>query len=188
MQVDSELIARCWANDRRAHKQLYEIVYGFMMTICLRYRANREDARSSVNNAFLKVVTNLDKFKSEVPFAAWLSRITLNSVIDEYRRDKNRREHMLSTDFSERAPSGGQSGNEAALQMDAEALLVLIQQLPPTSQLVFNLFAIEGFSHQEISNQLGMSEGTSKWHVSFARKTLQDAIAKSQKPALSKAI
>ena len=152
-----------------------------MMAICLRYHSNREDAQLSLNNAFLKIVTNLDKYREDVPFGSWISRITVNSVIDEFRRDKKRRENMSGVDFDDVKSAHPVDFNEASQNMDAVELEEMIQKLPAMSRTVFNLYAIEGYTHKEIGEKLGMSDGTSKWHVSFARKSLQEMISKSMK-------
>lgn len=188
MQVKPELLVRCRKNDRKAHNELYRHCFGFLMAICRRYASNREDAEALLNLAFLKIITNLDKYKEEIPFGSWISRITVNTIIDEFRRDKKRRENMSGVDVEEVRVSHPVDFNEASQQLDAEELEKMIQQLPDMSRKVFNLYAIEGYSHKEIGEMLGISDGTSKWHVSFARKSLQGMIKETMKRMMSIAL
>lgn len=185
MQVHPELLQRCRKNDRKAHNELYRHCFGYLMAICLRYFNNREDAEDQLNQGFLKIITNLDKYREEVPFGSWISRIMVNTIIDNFRRDKKRREHMTGTDIDEVPKPGKVDFNEAAQELEAEELRSMIQELPDMSRKVFNLYAIEGYSHKEIGEMLEISDGTSKWHVSFARKTLQGMIKKTMKRMLS---
>lgn len=181
MQIDPKLLASCRKNDRKAHNELYRHCFGFIMAICLRYSSNREDAEALLNVAFLKIITHLNKYNEDVPFGSWVSRITVNTIIDEFRRDKKRREHMSSVDFQEAQYSHPVDFNEAAQELDAQELEKMIQRLPDMSRKVFNLYAIEGYTHKEIGEMLAISDGTSKWHVSFARKSLQEMIKKTVK-------
>lgn len=185
MQVEPELLARCRKNDRKAHNELYRHCFGYIMAICLRYSSNREDAEALLNTVFLKIITHLDKYKQDVPFGSWISRITVNTIIDEFRRDKKRKEHMSSVDFQEVSSSHPVDFNEAAQELEAEELEAMIQRLPDMSRKVFNLYAIEGYTHKEIGEMLSISDGTSKWHVSFARKSLQEMIRKTVKKMMT---
>lgn len=186
MRIDPELLARCKKNNRKAHNELYKLCFGFMMAICLRYASNREDAEALLNGAFLKVISNLEKYNPEIPFGSWVHRLTVNSIIDEFRKDKKRREHMTNVDFQDTVPDHQPVDfNEAAQALEAEALERMIQALPEMSRKVFNLYAIEGYSHKEIGEMLNMSDGTSKWHVSSARKALQAMIRSTMKQLMT---
>ena len=165
MQVTLELLAKCRKNDRKSHNELYRHCYGFMMAICLRYSCNREDAQGLLNLAFLKIISNLDKYKAEIPFGSWVNRITVNAIIDEFRRDKKRRENMSSVDIDEMRTTHLVDFNQASQQLDAEELEKMIQQLPDMSRKVFNLFAIEGYTHKEI----GENAGNERWNKQMAR-------------------
>lgn len=180
MYVEPDLLAKCKKNNRKAHNELYHKCFGFMMAISLRYCNNREDAEAFVNQSFLKVVSNLEKYKEDVPFGSWVSRITVNTIIDQFRRDKKHRENMSSIDMEDvRSSVAPVDFNKAAQELDAEELEQMIATLPYMSKKVFNLYAIDGYTHKEIGEMLGMSDGTSKWHVSFARKSLQKLVKKS---------
>ncbi len=185
MHTEPELLKKCSKNDRKAHNELYRVCFGFIMAICLRYSSNREDAESLVNVAFLKIITNIEKYNHDIPFGSWVNRITVNTIIDEFRRDKKRREHMSSVDFQEAQTAPPVDFNQAAQELEAEELESMIQELPDMSRKVFNLYAIEGYTHKEIGEMLGMSDGTSKWHVSFARKSLQNMIKETMKKMMT---
>ncbi|MEL6864162.1 MAG: sigma-70 family RNA polymerase sigma factor [Bacteroidota bacterium] len=177
MNLKQQLIADCRKGDRKAQFQLYRNCFNRLMGICMRYKKDEEEAAASLNMGFLKILNNLDKYRPEVPFEAWISRIMINNLIDEFRKDRKVRELIEYKDFSQEDPSTDSLDfNLADQRFDAEQLEAMIRRLPPVSQKVFNLFAIDGYSHAEIANMLKMSVGTSKWHLSSARKKIQDMI------------
>jgi RNA polymerase sigma-70 factor (ECF subfamily) len=183
--VDEALIARCLREEPKAQYELYRALYGRLMSICCRYERNREDARERLNQGFLKILNHLGKRRPEVPFELWTRRIMINTVIDHHRQERARREHeVLDAPLDEHALS---EVNQYLQQMDAEAFAELLARVPDMSRKVFNLFAIDGFGHQEIAQMLGISEGTSKWHVSHARQVLQLAIARVAETTLKTA-
>lgn len=185
MQPSPELLQRCCTDDRKAHNELYHMCFGYLLAICLRYCNSRDDAHALLNNGFLKIITNLDKYREEVPFTSWVSRVMVNSIIDEFRRDKKRREHRSDQELEDVQGMDHVAYNEGDQQLNAETLEALIQTLPDMSRTVFNLYAIEGYSHKEIAQKLEISDGTSKWHVSFARKTLQEKLKGLRKKMMS---
>jgi len=150
-----------------------------MMSVCSRYERNKQDAVAKMNEGFLKVLTHLKERKENVPFELWVRRIMINTVIDKHRQDKSRKTAEVLTDTIEDA--GEESVNEYLREMEAEEFDRMMKQLPDMSGRVFNLFAIDGYSHQEIAEMLNMSEGTSRWHVAQARKTLQENILNAAK-------
>lgn len=176
MQPGAELLQKCCKNDRKAHNELYRLCHNYLFAICLRYCQNKEDAAALLNQGFLKIIINLEKYREEVPFNSWIGRVMVNTIIDEYRKDKNRRNNMSGIDLDDVPMSEHVDFNEASENLDTTALQAMIQDLPNMSRTVFNLYAIEGYSHKEIADMLGISDGTSKWHVSFARKTLQEKL------------
>lgn len=174
--VQGSIIDRCLREEPKAQYELYRALYPQMIAICSRYERNKQDAVARVNLGFLKILTNLGKWRTEVPFELWTRRIMINTVIDEYRKDRQRKEaESLDTPIDEGTLM---EVNEYLHQMDADAFGQLLQRVPEMSRRVFNLFAMDGFAHQEIATMLGISEGTSKWHVSHARQVLQTAIAR----------
>ena len=140
-----------------------------MASICLRYINDSQDAMQVLNDGFLKVFKNIQTFNNEkAGLYTWMSRIMINTAIDYLRKRSIAYETNLS-DIKEEAAIE----SSTIQKMDADALLSLIQKLPKATQLVFNLYTVDGFNHREISEILGISEGTSKWHLSEARKQLK---------------
>lgn len=177
--ANEEVLDKCARGDRRAQYQLYSQCYSFMMTICIRYTHSRDEAEDLLNQSFLKVLNNIGKRRKEVPFGLWIRRITINTIIDEFRRNKKMNEQTELVDFTEENPEyDGRVLNTYLEKAEAEQLQALVNTLPEMSRRVFNLFALDGYSHKEIAELLGISEGTSKWHVSNARSRLKDLILK----------
>jgi len=176
MKVDEQLIQGCIDRDRRAQYTLYKQCFGLMMSICYRYTNHREDAEEMLNLAFLKVLTNLESYRSDFPFGSWLRRVTVNSIIDQYRKNKKYKENEVHLDSPEDIRTERVDLNMADLDFEAEELKIMIMELPPMTRQVFNLYAIDGYKHAEVGEMLGISEGTSKWHLSNARKTLKKRI------------
>ncbi|GAB4416584.1 MAG: sigma-70 family RNA polymerase sigma factor [Bacteroidia bacterium] len=180
MEIDPRLIAACKRSDRKAQAELYRHCYQVLMGVCMRYAGQKDEAVAALNLGFLKILDKLDTWQKGVPFEAWIRRIMINTLIDEFRRNRRYREQMSVVDFQEHTHmTTAIDYNEAEQRLDAAAIEAMIQTLPPMSRQVFNLFAIDGYSHREIATLCGISEGTSKWHVSFARKSMQDLIAAS---------
>ena len=176
MKVNDSLIKDCLAGNRKAQFSLHKTCYSILMSVCLRYKVDKDAAKSSVNAGFLKILNNLDRYNPEIPFDAWIRRIMINHVIDEFRKNRKVQELIEYTDFSEKQMPNLIDYNEADKAFDASDLESMIKSLPPVTQKVFNLFAIDGYSHQEIGKMLRISDGTSKWHVNSARKKLQELI------------
>ncbi len=168
----AELLIGCEKGDRLAQARLYQMFHGKLMSVCLRYFSNRDDALEALNHGFYKIFRNLSQFQSEKEFEAWSYRIVQNTAID-YVRKKYRIEYEL---IEEGAEPEVTCDPEVIQKLNADSLLVYFQQLPPATRTVFNLFAIEGYSHDEISKMLNISVGTSKWHVNQARERLQKLI------------
>lgn len=166
-----ELIAGCLKQQRKDQKMLYQTFYGFAMGICLRYTNNRYEAAEVMNQGYLKVFTHLDKYDSGKPFKAWLGRIMMNTAIDYYRSN-------LRMAFSEDIETAEQIGNDdfPDRKLQYDDLLAMVQQLPQAYRTVFNLYAIEGYSHEEIGELLQISTGTSKSNLFKAREKLKQMI------------
>lgn len=173
MQPDPQLIQDCLRQDRSAQERLYKACFGTLMGICRRYHRDREEAISALNLGFFKILSNLSKYRPEVPFQAWISRIMINAIIDEFRRSQRYKQAHVAVDFTEQtAYHEEQPFQRGEYQLDAEEVEQLLHRLPPTTRQVFNLFAMDGYSHKDIGQLLGITEGTSKWHVAEARKQL----------------
>lgn len=166
------LIIGCRKGDRKSQEQLYRNFYRSMMGICMRYTKNEHDAIEALNNGFLKVFQNIQRYEpAQASLYTWIRTIVIRSCLDFIKarqRQEAPRELTESTDIPLPA--------EVIGKMKAASLLALVRQLPPSTQAVFNLYAIEGYNHREIGELIGISEGTSKWHLSEARKQLQQFI------------
>lgn len=165
------LIGRCIKKELNAQELLYRNFYGFAMSICLRYSSNRSEARIIINDGFLKVFNNLHKFDPEKPFEPWVGRIMSNTAIDHYRAELK---HMNLVDISEIDEVFEHATVEHKLFYDD--LIKLVQQLPPSYRTVFNLYAVDGLTHEEIAQKLKISVGGSKSNLFKARKRLRELL------------
>ena len=154
-----------------SQKKLYYNFYGFAMGVCLRYARNRDEAVEILNDGFYKVLTRLDKYDPLKPFLPWLSRIMTNTAIDHYRAELK---HPITSDLAELEIKGDE--NDIQSKLNYGDLLKLVQALTPGYRTVFNLFAIDGYTHEEISEKLGISVGTSKSNLFKARQKLRSML------------
>lgn len=178
MQVTKQILLGSAENDRRSQKVLYEYCYRQFIRLCMRYYSNHEDARHALNNGFLKIVNGLQNVDlDELNFAAWAKRIIVNTLIDEYRKNKNHNQAIIAKETeSELANSAERVENLGSLELNYQEILDLLKTIPPISAHVFTLYVIDGYNHKEIGDLLEISEGTSKWHLSTARKLLRDRL------------
>ncbi len=178
MEIQQKLISDCINRDRRAEYELYKLTFSYLMSICIRYTKNEDRAKEVLNIGFLRIVTNLDKYKLEVPFKAWIRRVMINTLINEFKKEKIHYDNVQYVeDYYETDKYA--SINEAIAKIDAEQIYSFIAQLPPASQQVFNLYFVDGYKHKEIAEMLEISEGTSKWHLNSAREKLKDLLKKN---------
>jgi len=170
--TDAELVAGCSQQQRSAQRLLYQRYYGKMLGICMRYTSNREEAEDVLNRAFLKIFQNIGGYGEQGSLSGWMATITLRTAIDHVRSHVKYRQVM---EFD-----GGHDLPDDAVALDnlyAEDLYRLIQQLPPTGRAVFSMNVVEGYTHQEISEMLGINVNTSKWHLAEAKKQLREWLA-----------
>jgi RNA polymerase sigma factor (sigma-70 family) len=167
-----DLIEGCRLNDRAAQERLYAKFYPKMMSMVRRYLDFHRNhlAEEILNNGFLKVFQKIDSFKHEGSFEGWVRRIVYNSMADYMRQHVTYSDKTLFVEKDESVDSSVGS------KLGYQDLMKLVQALPETSRTVFNMYAIEGYNHREIAEKLGMSEGTSKWHLFEARKMLRKKI------------
>ncbi len=169
---ETDLITACMRKERWAQKKLYEDHYSKMMGVCLRYSTNREDALDILHEGFIKVFKNISKYKPGTSLSAWIRRIMVNTSIDFYRKNVRRR-----TEDLEQAYDLSSSDADAVSQCTEKEILEAVQSLSPAYRAVFNLYVIEGFSHREIADQLGITESTSRSNLVKARSKLQALLA-----------
>lgn len=182
MNIEKQLIAQCIQGDRKAQLRLYDQCYSYMMSICIRYCKDKHEAGSRLNMSFLKVLQHLGQFDHSGSFKAWVSKITLRSIIDEFRsQQKHYQQHVYYGQLSQEMDWPSEEVNHLAEETDIDHLLAVINRLSPMDKQVFNLFAIDGYGHKEIATMLNISEGTSKWHVHEARKKIKEVLVKESK-------
>ncbi len=165
-----DLLTGCLRNQRQSQELLYRQFYGYAMSICLRYAPTREGALEVLNDGFLKVFTRLEQYDSAQPFKSWLRRILINSAVDHYRQEVRHHHHDSVEQVEQTAVS---ELVDAHSQIAHNELLGLIQRLSPAYRLVFNLYVMDGFTHEEIATQLGISVGASKSNLARARENLR---------------
>jgi RNA polymerase sigma factor (sigma-70 family) len=177
---ESDLIAACLRGDPRAQRQLYNQFAGLMLTVCRRYLKRQEDAEEALLLGFAKVFRALPTFRQEGSFEGWVRRIMVNEALMELRRREPL--HLSFEDFAQPENLAATPAT-ADMQLQAEELLALLQELPTGYRTVFNLYALEGYSHPEIAEALGITEGTSKSQLSKARAMLQRRLSTSSTAA-----
>jgi len=174
---EKQLVTACRKGDRKAQKMLYDLFAPKMYAVCLRYAKDQSMAQDFLQEGFIKVFTHLDKFRFEGSLEGWVRRIIVNAALEKLRKTD-----VFRNSTGMEGLSNLDSGVVPALdEMQAADLIHLIQQLPVGFRTVFNLYAIEGFSHQEIGTMLGISEGTSKSQYSRARQWLQQRLSHRKK-------
>ncbi|MEX0968222.1 MAG: sigma-70 family RNA polymerase sigma factor [Bacteroidia bacterium] len=170
-QKDISLVEKCINGDVQSQKELFQLYYSKMLAICDRYAKDRDDAKDALQDGFIKVFENLHTFNFKSSLEHWIRRIMVNMSIDKYRKKVS---EPFKVDVDKVYDLSIEE--EILTQLDYEDLLVCVQELPHGYQTVFNLYVIEGFSHQEIGEMLGISAGTSKSQLHKARHQLQEAI------------
>ena len=175
MSETERIVHDCIKGNRNAQNQLYRLFATKMLTVCLRYAKNKEEAEDVLQEGFMKVFTCLRQFNFEGSFEGWIRRIMVNCALQKYRG--NARLHAV-VDIDNNQPEIGEPENIIAL-LGTKELLTMVQQLSPGYRLVFNLYVFEGMKHREIAEQLGISEGTSKSNLSDARSILQKMVNSS---------
>ncbi|MEP2667847.1 MAG: sigma-70 family RNA polymerase sigma factor [Cyclobacteriaceae bacterium] len=173
---ETEWIEGCKRQDSRAQESLYTHYSGKMYALCCRYVPSRMEAEDVLVVAFAKVFERIDQFKGEGSFEGWLRRIVVNESLTYLRRNKNM---YLETEIEavDKSPDFGQLENH----LEADDLLRMVGELPAGYRMVFNLYAIDGYSHKEIAEQLEISENTSKSQLSRARVFLQKKLSEIEK-------
>jgi len=168
--TDQELVQGCAKNDRHYQELLYRKYVNTMMYMCLRYTEDKDIAMQIVNDGFLKAFKKIGSFSFKGSLEGWIRKIVYHSLSDYYKKHSKYVQFLVFEEKEEAIP-------ETALSsMYMEDILSMVKELPPATKQVFQLYAIDGYSHKEIATKLGISEGTSKWHLSAARKALKRLI------------
>jgi RNA polymerase sigma-70 factor (ECF subfamily) len=180
----THIITGCIANEAHSQEELYVLLYPEMMKVCLRYTHNLDDAAVLYNEAMLKVFQKIAQYKFQGSFIGWVKRIVVNTCIDDCRK---------KTSFSKKQWLEEDKAAHIAIDataystIDAKEIMQLVVQLPKNTATVFNMFVLDGYKHVEIAEHLGITEGTSKWHLNEARRLLKiklEALENSERKQL----
>jgi len=175
--AEADLIEGCKQDNPKMQRALYNKYNRLMYGVCLRYAAGADDAKDIVQEGFIKVFKNIHSFQAKGSFEGWIRRIMIHTAIEHYR--KRSRYFMVDIDEVYELELDADILGE----MSCEEILDLVQQLPAGYRTVFNLYVMEGYTHQEISVALNISVGTSKSQLSRAKKLLQERIKFMNLPA-----
>ncbi|MEO8772553.1 MAG: sigma-70 family RNA polymerase sigma factor [Ferruginibacter sp.] len=171
------IIDGCKKNNRIAQEQLYKSYYESMMNMCLRYTINEEDAKHILNNGFLRVFKIIHQFdQGKATLYTWIRTIVMNCCLDHLR---SKQQLVVSNELHAIAEQAVEP--DIHDKMNAEQILFLLKTLPAATQTVFNLYVVDGYSHKEIAEMLQVSEGTSKWHLSEARRIMKQKLLQKEK-------
>ncbi len=171
MSEIKNIINGCLKGHRKDQELLYRRYAAKLYAVCLQYAGNDEEARDILQEGFIKIFENLVHYKHEGSFEGWIRRIIVNTALEKYRS-----KHTLYRVDDIPEPDADPD-NEDYSGLEADDLLGIIRELPPKYRMVFNLFAIEGYSHKEIGRMINISEGTSKSNLSRARIILQRKVS-----------
>lgn len=175
------LLKGCKRGRARSQEALYRRFASAMYGLCLQYASSEEDAQDILQEGFIKVFGKLDQVKNPEALPGWIRRIMINTALERYR---NQVTHQSVDDLKGGGPE--ELPDLILAELTCEELVALIQELSPRYRLVFNLYAVEGYSHQEISEALGISVGTSKSNLSRARAILQEKIKRIYGSAITR--
>ena len=165
---ENKLVKKCVSGDTQAQEELYNHFAGLLFSICMRYAPNKTMAQDFLQESFIKAFNSLNRFRFEGSFEGWLKRLTVNCCLDQLKKHNR-------IPFQENIETAYNLGTQHGVleTLEAQSMLKMMQKLPDGYRTVFNLYAIEGYSHAEIAAELGVSESTSKSQLFKARKSLQ---------------
>ncbi len=168
----TDVIQGCLQGKRKAQEVLYTLFAAKMLGVCMRYATDKMEAEDMLQNGFIRIFSKMQDFKGEGSFEGWIRRIMVHSAIEYYRKH-----HKMMQLVDLETPGAEQTVNAAAASnLETKDLLAIIQTLPPGYRMVFNLYAIEGYSHKEIGEIMNISEGASKSQLSRARTILKEKV------------
>ena len=168
---EADLIQGCIRNDRKSQEQLYKRHFPTMMSMCMKYTKDEDKALLILNDGFLKVFQKIGTFRSEGSLEGWIRRLIYHTLADFYKKENS---YIRFIQFELPEERHVQATQSDALEF--QDLIGLLDRIPGRSAEVFRLFAIEGYSHEEIGEKMNISAGTSKWHLSHARERLRSLI------------
>jgi len=167
--AENELIAQCKTGSLKYQEVLYKQYYGFAMGIGMRYSLNRDDALEAVNDAFIKIFKNIHSYEPDKPFKAWLATVIINTAIDRRRKELK---HQLNIEL-DNAVQVPQNTASAVESLHVQDILKLLAQLPALHAAIFNLYEIDGYSHDEIAKMLSIPASSSRVYLTRAKEKLK---------------
>lgn len=168
-----QLLAGCHRRDRQSQHGLYRLFYAYGMSVCVRYVNSEEEARSVLNDGFLKVFLNIKRYDPEQPFKPWFRKILINTALNHIKKQKKFKMEVAMEE-ARHVPSP----EEILSRISYRELIEIVQTLSTAYRTVFNLYVIDGFKHEEIAQKLGITVGTSKSNLTRARAKLQELVMK----------
>ncbi len=180
--TDTELIKGCIKGDGYCQKALFNRYASPLLGVCQRYARNKEDAEDILQDSFIKIFGKLEQFKAEGSFEGWMRRVVVNTALKKYTVSRYTKEISVEQVFEVEGAANTESTSFSHLS--EKDLLVIINNLPDGYRLIFNLYVIEGYQHDEIANMLGIQASTSRSQLVKARQLLQREILQSQKIAV----
>lgn len=180
---EDQLLTGCKKGNVLCQKRLYDLYHPQMLGICIRYAQNRDEAQDILQEGFIKVFTRIGTFKGQGSLAGWIRKVIVNTALEHYRKNKKLRHEAEM----ENEPLMMVTKTNALDELQAADILAFIHRLPAGYRMVFNLFAIEGYSHEEIARQLDISVNTSYSQYHRAKALLQKALLDEKKTNVEKA-
>ncbi|HRR93400.1 MAG TPA: sigma-70 family RNA polymerase sigma factor [Bacteroidales bacterium] len=178
---DKDLVGMCAEGDIRAQEILYRRYFSFAMSVCIRYAKNDHEAMEAVNDSYMKVLDNIKTFDASKPFRPWYGKILVNTSIDRYRKSA-----VKYADIScEQIAETEDHEPEVEADLSAAEIIALFNRLPEQYKITFNLYEIEGYSHDEISKMLNISVSTSRSNLARAKKMLKELYVRNHSSARS---
>jgi RNA polymerase sigma factor (sigma-70 family) len=169
------LLDSCRKGDAKAQKILYDLFKARLMGLCRRYASCKEDAQDILQETFIKIFQKVNQLEDAEKLESWMKRIAVNTAINHYQRNTKRNDTLRYDDIED---SGEEPQIDSMLDVSDQYLIAIINELPDTQRLVFNLFEIEGYNHQEIAELLMIGEGTSRSRLFFAKQSLKEKLSK----------
>ncbi|MDH5475582.1 MAG: RNA polymerase sigma factor [Cyclobacteriaceae bacterium] len=182
MEIEKKLVEQCKKGDRKAQQEIYSLFCKSMYVVCQRYSKSQLEAEDILQEAFIKIFNNIKQYRGDSTIGAWIKRIVINTALNSQR---SKLYMFPMTDVE--ALENENEGDFSLSKFHFKELLAMIQSLPEGCRIIFNLFAIEGYSHKEIAARLEISEGTSKSQYSRAKGLLRNMIELEEKMSYERA-